>query len=68
MKRTIYNISGLHCVSCCQNIDGGLEDQDGIISSNTNYAKSKTTIEFEEDKITEKQIEKIITDLGYNIV
>ena len=44
-------IEGMHCASCAMNIDFDLEDLDGVKSSNTNYAKSETEVEFDEDKI-----------------
>jgi copper chaperone CopZ len=47
------------------NIDGDLEDTDGIKQANTNYAKSQTEVEFDENKITDKKIINIIAKTGY---
>lgn len=58
-------IIGMHCTSCAMNIDGELEDTEGIKESNTNYAKQIIEIEFDSDKISEKRIIEIIKNTGY---
>lgn len=65
MTRKIFKISGMHCTSCAMNIDGELEDTKGIKESNTNYAKSQTEVEFDEEKINDKAIIEIIKKAGY---
>lgn len=56
----------MHCASCAFNIDGELEDTEGVIESNTNYAKCATEVKFDADKIPEDKIIKIIKTLGYS--
>ena len=58
-------ITGMHCTSCAFNIDGELEDTEGVKSSSTNYAKSVAEVEFDEDKITHIKIIEIIKKVGY---
>ena len=65
MIKKIFRISGMHCTSCAMNIDGELEDTEGIKESNTNYAKSKTEVEFDPEKINDKEIAEIIKKVGY---
>ena len=67
IKNLKLKIKGIHCISCTMNIDGELEDTEGVKSSNTNYAKQQTEIEFDESKISEKRIAQIINKLGYNV-
>jgi copper chaperone CopZ len=50
------------------NIDGELEDTEGVKSSSTNYAKQETEIEFDEKKIDEIKIKKIIKEVGYTAI
>lgn len=59
MKATI-KITGMHCVSCAMNIDGALEDLEGVKSANTSYAKSQTEVEYDERKISLEKIKQII--------
>ncbi len=61
-------ISGMHCTSCSMNIDGELEDVSGIVSANTKYANSISTITYHPSKIDQDRIKQIIVDLGYQVV
>ncbi len=65
IKKIQLKITGMHCTSCAMNIDGELEDTEGVKQSNTNYAKSQTEITFDTDKITEKKVVSIIKKAGY---
>lgn len=58
-------ISGMHCTSCAFNIDGELEDTDGVKEASTNYAKAVTEVTFDTDKLTSEKIVSIIKKAGY---
>lgn len=64
-KKITLTISGMHCTSCAMNIDGELEDTDGVKQSCTNYAKAITEIEFDDDKLAQEKIVSIIKKVGY---
>ncbi len=64
-KKIVLKIEGMHCTSCAFNIDGELEDTNGVIESKTNYAKSLTEVTFEPEKIAESKILSIIKSVGY---
>lgn len=61
-----FTISGMHCTSCAMNIDGELEDTDGVHESSTNYASQKTRVQFDERKLSDRKITSIIKSLGYS--
>nr|MBI5455783.1 heavy-metal-associated domain-containing protein [Candidatus Levybacteria bacterium] len=65
MTKKVFKISGMHCTSCAMNIDGELEDTDGVKQANTNYARSVTEVEFDESKLNDKKIINIIEKTGY---
>lgn len=68
MSKTVkkkFKIDGMNCTSCALNIDGELEDTEGVQEANTNYAKSTTEVTFDPEKITEKDILLIIKKVGY---
>lgn len=67
MKKIVLKINGMHCTSCSMNIDGELEDTDGVKEASTNYASQKTEITFDEAKIQENKIIAIIEGLGYSV-
>lgn len=64
-KKIQLKITGMHCTSCCLNIDGELEDTEGIKESNTSYAKAQTEVVFDSDKVKQEEIIKIIENVGY---
>lgn len=65
MTRLKLKIDGMHCTSCAMNIDGELEDSEGVRESNTNYAKQITEVEFDESKIKVEKVIEIIKSVGY---
>jgi copper chaperone CopZ len=66
MKQTqTFFIIDMHCTSCAINIDGELEDTEGITESSTNYAKQQTIVMFDNEKITPEIIIGIIKKVGY---
>jgi Cu+-exporting ATPase len=68
MKKLKLKIDGMHCTSCAMNIDGELEDTEGIKSASTNYAKQYTEVEFDEEKLDESMIIEIIKNVGYTAI
>lgn len=67
MKKIKLDIKGMHCSSCAMDIDFDLEDLEGIKSAKTSYAKQITEVEFDEKKLTEKDIKAQIKKTGYEV-
>jgi Cu+-exporting ATPase len=65
MKKITLSITGMHCASCGTLINKRLEKVEGVKSSNVNLTTEKATVEFEEQKSSEKEIIKAINSLGY---
>lgn len=65
MIKKKFKIEGMHCTSCAMNIDGELEDTDGVKCANTSYAKQETEVEYDENKVDEKKIIEIVEKTGY---
>ncbi|MDO8622943.1 MAG: sulfite exporter TauE/SafE family protein [archaeon] len=62
MKK-IFRIKGMHCNSCAMLIEEKLKDKVNHIS--VSYSKSQAEIDFDENKISEKEIKEIIKKCGY---
>jgi copper chaperone CopZ len=60
-------IDGMHCTSCSLNIDGELEDMEGISEANTNYVKSISEIIYDPKKVSINSIKQAIVKLGYKV-
>lgn len=63
-----FKIEGMHCTSCAMNIDGELEDTEGVTTAETSYAQSKTKVTFDPSKVTEDKLKKVIESLDYSVV
>lgn len=60
-----FKIDGMHCTSCAMNIDGELEDLEGVHQASTSYAKATTKVVFDPQKVTQKELLKAIKAAGY---
>lgn len=65
MKKQVFKIDGMDCTACALNIDLDLEELPGVKSSQTNYAKSETVVEFDPTQISTSQITTSISKTGY---
>jgi copper chaperone CopZ len=65
MIKNKFKITGMHCTSCAFNIDGELEDTEGIDEANTNFAKAETEVKFDPEKVSVEKIIKLIKTVGY---
>lgn len=63
-----FKISGMHCTSCSMNIDGELEDIEGVKSSKTSYASAVSTVTFDPEKTSIVELKKTISSLGYTVL
>lgn len=62
-----FKIEGMHCSSCAMNIDGKLEDTEGVFEATTSYAKAQTKVVFDPEKVSPAQIKKVIKKAGYTV-
>jgi copper chaperone CopZ len=65
MKEITLSVSGMHCKSCAILIEEELKERVGSVL--VSFEKGTARIEFDNEKITEKQIKKAIVDLGYGV-
>lgn len=66
MVKKRFKITGMHCSSCAMTIDMDLEDLEGVMRSQTSYAKQETEVEFDPDKISDSLILETIKKSGYS--
>lgn len=63
-----FKITDMHCSSCALTIDMDLEDLEGVVKSQTSYAKGETEIEFDPVKVSDQIISETIKKSGYSAV
>jgi copper chaperone CopZ len=61
-------IKGMDCSSCVIDIDGVLEDTDGVEEARTNFAKEQTSVMFNPAKVKPEKLVGIIAEIGYEAV
>lgn len=66
MQTIKLNIFGMHCTSCAMNIDGELEDTDGVKEAKTNYAKQVTEVTFDPEKVSVNKLISVIRMIDEN--
>ena len=67
MKILTLKILGMDCASCASTITKRLEKNPNIIKAPINLALEMAKISYDEKKINEKEIKKIIISTGYQI-
>ncbi len=68
MTKLVLKVKGMHCASCSMLIDKLLSKQDGVISVKTSYGAEKTSVEFDEGKISLEKIDQFVNKIGYDII
>lgn len=66
MKKTL-NVKGMHCKSCEMIIKDSLLETEGVKNVDVSLAKNTVTIDYDERKVKEDMIKKIIEREGYKV-
>ncbi len=68
MTKYVLKVKGMHCASCSVLIDKLIGKQPGINSIKTSYGAEKTSIDYDESKISLEKIDGFINQLGYDLI
>lgn len=60
MKKNIYKLDNIDCAACALKIEEGINKLDGVFSCSLNYIFLKFFVEFDENIVSEEEIEKCI--------
>ncbi|MGW8426490.1 heavy metal translocating P-type ATPase [Peribacillus simplex] len=61
-------ITGMTCAACANRIEKGLNRMEGVEEATVNLALEKSVIKYDTEKLSNKDFEKKIQDLGYDVV
>ena len=67
MAKKILKVNGMTCAACTASIETALTAVAGVISANVNLATEKVAVTFNPEVVTFKQIQSVITNLGYKV-
>lgn len=65
MKKKTYSVDGMHCTSCAMVIESDLEDVG--VKATCSYARQTLAVEYDEGKVTEDTIKKVVKNSGYTL-
>ena len=69
MKTATIQLETLTCPSCIQKIEGVMKKLEGVDQDSVNvmFNASRVKANFDDEKVSIEQIEKVITILGYGV-
>ncbi|HFI0518185.1 TPA: heavy-metal-associated domain-containing protein [Streptococcus suis] len=70
MQKATIQLETLTCPSCMQKIENGVKSLDGVSKESLKvlFNSSKVRVEFDDDKVSIKDIENTIDKLGYEVI
>ena len=68
MATAIFNIHGMSCSGCANSIQRRLQSTPGVTSTDVNLAGGMATVEYDDALTNQNSLEKVIEDLGYDVV
>ena len=68
MTKVIFGIEGIHCGNCASSIEMGLQYKEGVKTASVDDKTEKATIEFDEKKVSEQELAKLIEEMGYKAI
>ena len=70
MQKATVQLETLTCPSCMQKIENGVKSLDGVSKESLKvlFNSSKVRLEFDDEKVSIKDIENAIDKLGYEVM
>ena len=70
MQKATIQLETLTCPSCMQKIENGVKSLDGVNKNNIKvlFNSSKLRVEYDDEKVSIKDIENAIDKLGYEVM
>ncbi|WP_252243449.1 heavy metal translocating P-type ATPase [Clostridium sp. ZBS14] len=67
MQKKSFKINGMTCSACANRVERVVGKLDGIEKSNVNFATETLSVEFDENKLQDKDIEEKVVKAGYSV-
>jgi len=70
MQKATIQLETLTCPSCMQKIENGIKSLDGVDKKSIKvlFNSSKLRVEYDDEKVSIKDIENAIDKLGYEVI
>ncbi|MBN2100127.1 MAG: copper-translocating P-type ATPase [Dehalococcoidia bacterium] len=68
ISEVVFDVTGMTCATCVQNIETALNVLDGVVSASVNLASEKAYVRYNPEVVTVPRLKKAISDAGYGAV
>jgi Cu+-exporting ATPase len=65
LKKVLLKIGGMTCSACSSGLEKYLNKQDGVVRANVNLVMNNASIEYDDKKLSLKDIEKFVDKAGF---
>ncbi len=66
-KKTEIAVSGMHCAGCANRLQKVLSSRDGVISAEVNFGTGTASVQFDDSRVTVRELKKTIEDSGFKV-
>lgn len=63
-----FPVVGMSCSACAVAVEDQLQQQDGVLKAEVNYADASVTITYNTEKTTATKLQKSLQELGYDLI
>lgn len=67
MKNITLDVKGMTCGHCKMNVNGALEELEGVDSVDVNLETGKVDVSFDESKVNKAKVKEAIEEKGYDV-
>lgn len=67
-REIVITLKGMDCIDCVNKLQKALHNVDGIKHVSLNFTSGKGTIEFDPEKVTLPKLDRLISNMGYEMV
>ncbi len=67
-RKETYQVEGMSCAVCTQNVESVLSSLKGVNSAHVNFASASVLVEFNEKEVSEKEFQESIEGIGYKLI
>ncbi len=68
ISEVVFDVTGMTCATCVQNIETALNGVDGVVSASVNLASEKAYVRYNPEVVSVPRLKKAISDAGYKAV
>lgn len=68
MTEKTINVEGMTCAHCKSAVEGALSNLDGVSTASVDLDNDNVSVEYDNQKVTESDMNNAIEDQGYDVI